>query len=506
MYTVLIADDEDIIRRGFVEFIPWEELGFKVVCTCENGNQVIDYIRRSHVDFILTDIVMVGASGLDIAKYIHDNSIPTIVCLISGHKNFEYARSAMKYGVKYYITKPTDFNDVTELLKEIKTQLDAARSPETLEARRTQFFYDLFMGSLPDGESINSAAAELGFNSDDIFICPFWITVSNFDNYVEEKWNYGKELLFTALFNFLRDNLKQFGIYSILINGYECLYLAVCGRSSDDLEDTLKAELDALKESIQLLMELDITYQTGHTYRSLSDFYKCFSSGVTGTDKSAGGEGKNRLLLMEQYKNVIFSLILGSPERINAVFDNIARTFSHMDEKTLSSALSELADIVCDKLKSSLSKDFSSVYSKYADKLKNSKSRNEILENSKDFLTAVSENINAKSSPSEMIIEKAKDYIDEHFADNISLYDVANYVFLNASYLSRLFKQYTGENFRDYLISIRIARAIELMKQNRYKIYEISELCGYKNPKYFAQQFKQVTGLAPTEYLSRMGG
>lgn len=505
MYTVLIADDEDIMRQGFVEFIPWEKLGFEVVCTCESGDQVIDYISRNHVDFILTDIVMVGATGLDIAKYVYENSIPSIVCLISGHKNFEYARSAMKYGVKYYLTKPTDFNDVEELLKEIKSQLNSrSHSPENLEVMRSQFFYDVFMGNRNTTDDIGAAAAELGLNASDIFICPFWITVNNFDSYVEEKWNYGKELLFTALFNFLRDNLKQFSTYSILINGYECLYLAVCDKTADDLEELFKGELEALRESILCLMELDITYQIGHIFHNLYDFFKCFSSNIQQTDQNADSIGRNRILLMELYKNVVFSLILGNTDRINTVFDNIVSTFAPLSDEALKASMTELTDIVFDKLRNAVSKDFALTHSKYAAQISAAESRDDVLKYSREFLTAVSENINAKSSPSEMIIEKAKEYIEAHYADNISLYDVANYVFLNASYLSRLFKQYTGENFRDYLISIRISRAIELMKQNRYKVYEISELCGYKNPKYFAQQFKQVTGLSPTEYLNQM--
>ena len=101
------------------------------------------------------------------------------------------------------------------------------------------------------------------------------------------------------------------------------------------------------------------------------------------------------------------------------------------------------------------------------------------------------------------MIEKVKDYINNHYMDNISLFDAANYVFLNASYLSRLFKQYTGENFRDYLINIRISKACELIGQHKYKIYEISEMCGYRNPKYFTHQFRQVTGLSPREYASK---
>ena len=89
MYSVLIADDEDLIRQGFEEFVPWNELGFQVICTCENGNQVIDFIEKNHVDLILTDIIMVDTTGLDIAKYVYKHGLDTTVCLVSGHRNLD---------------------------------------------------------------------------------------------------------------------------------------------------------------------------------------------------------------------------------------------------------------------------------------------------------------------------------------------------------------------------------------------------------------------------------
>lgn len=507
MYRVLIADDEEIIRRGFVEFIPWTELGFEVVHTCENGSQVIEYLENNNVDFILTDIIMVGITGLDIAKHVYENKIPTVVCLVSGHRDFEYARQAIKYNVNYYLTKPTDFNDMIEMVKEVKKTLDARKpSSEELAALQENFFLDFFIGNHTEYNAAASMAKKLGFNPDKMFICPFWITVKNFDKYIEEKWNYGKELLFTAILNFLRDGLKQFILYNIMISNNEGLFIAVLHTSDAGAEDTLKSSLESVCESIQYLMELTIYYKAGTSFSNLRDFSEhLLSSTLSDTYKDSADLFHGRILLMEMYKNIMCSLILGNKDRLDTLTKNLSYQSSELDLKTIKAYLSELTEIILDKLKNMDGASFDDIYRDYSKKIDDADDKKELFNIIREFLFTVSENINMRNPSSEAVIKKVKEYISAHYADNISLNDVANNVFLNASYLSRLFKQCTGENFRDYLISVRINKAIELIKQQKYKIYEISEICGYKNPKYFTQQFKQVTGLSPREYLKQKG-
>lgn len=341
MYKVLIADDEELIRQGFMELVPWAENGFKVVRVCETGNEVIDYLKENKIDFILTDIVMTGKTGLDIAKYVYENTPDTIVCIVSGFKDFEYARTAMQYNVKYYLTKPTDFDRLFELIKEIRNILDERRN--------------------------NSAAAQ---NTD-------------------------------------------------------------------------------------------------------------------------------------MYKDLIFAFILGSPDNLKTISDTLSASFAGMDCNEVRESVAELFELIIHKMKDEDLDSITSIYKHCLTLLEVTQSKEEMIETVCIFLTEISSILNKHMSPSEIIINKAKKYISEHYSDSISLDDVANYVFLNPSYFSRLFKQHTGMNFRDYLINVRINEAISMINEGKYKIYQISEMCGYSNPKYFALQFKQITGMSPKEYLNK---
>lgn len=98
------------------------------------------------------------------------------------------------------------------------------------------------------------------------------------------------------------------------------------------------------------------------------------------------------------------------------------------------------------------------------------------------------------------LIEEAKRFVEENYDRTITLDDVARHVHLNASYLSFLFKEMTGQKYIDYLILYRIEKAKSLLKQTNYKIHEIGERVGYENPRYFTLVFKKYAKQSPVEY------
>ena len=97
-------------------------------------------------------------------------------------------------------------------------------------------------------------------------------------------------------------------------------------------------------------------------------------------------------------------------------------------------------------------------------------------------------------------IEAAKKYIENNYTDNITLEDVSREVNISSYYLSRIFKEGTGENFIDYLTGLRMDKAKELLATTQLSMKEICAKVGYSDPNYFSKTFKKNVGVTPTEY------
>lgn len=102
---------------------------------------------------------------------------------------------------------------------------------------------------------------------------------------------------------------------------------------------------------------------------------------------------------------------------------------------------------------------------------------------------------------SKKVVEKAKKYIQEHFADcDLSYAAVAENVHVSAGYFSTVFKSVTGENYQQYVIKLRLERAKELLRSTNLYTYGICYQVGYSSPQYFCASFKKMVGITPRKY------
>jgi YesN/AraC family two-component response regulator len=127
MYRILIVDDEVELRNGISSYFPWEEFGFTVATLAADGVEALQIIEREHIDIVLTDIVMPKLGGIDLAKEIYQRKLPIRVLILSGYMEFSYAQSAVAYGVKQYIVKPTRYNDLRDIFSQLRLELDNER-------------------------------------------------------------------------------------------------------------------------------------------------------------------------------------------------------------------------------------------------------------------------------------------------------------------------------------------------------------------------------------------
>ncbi|MNJ46205.1 HTH-type transcriptional regulator YesS [compost metagenome] len=93
-----------------------------------------------------------------------------------------------------------------------------------------------------------------------------------------------------------------------------------------------------------------------------------------------------------------------------------------------------------------------------------------------------------------------KAYIEEHYAENITLDSMASLIYMNPYYFSSFFKKHTGQNFKQYLTEVRMKHAVRLLLETDMMIYEISDRVGYNNARHFSDMFKKMYGKLPQEY------
>lgn len=128
---LVIADDEPNIRDSLSQLFPWEELGIQVVFLAANGREVLDYMEMNPVDLLLADIRMPVMDGLELTQAVRQAYPEVPVILLSAFADFEYARTALRFGVSAYLTKPVNYG---ELMKTFRAVTHSAIAPESAPA------------------------------------------------------------------------------------------------------------------------------------------------------------------------------------------------------------------------------------------------------------------------------------------------------------------------------------------------------------------------------------
>ena len=129
-FKILVADDEYYARKALVMMLEKSGLPISVNGDFEDGEEVIEYLQENEADIIITDIRMPNVDGLELAKYVQEHMPKCSVVIETGYEDFQYARNALRYQVKDYLTKPIN---ESELLKSIKDILVEKAKSDNLE-------------------------------------------------------------------------------------------------------------------------------------------------------------------------------------------------------------------------------------------------------------------------------------------------------------------------------------------------------------------------------------
>lgn len=531
MYSVLLVDDEVLIREAIRENIKWKELGFELIGACEDGREAMEAIRKTPPDLLLTDIYMPYVDGIELTKFVYENYPGTKVVIISGYDEFEYAKQAVKYQVVEYVLKPVTAMELSEILTKIAKELNEEHEKsQNLKKIRGAYISNLpllkgrFLNSLLQGrrltEEIRQKLEEYQVKLEGNYFTTLKIEGDDLSaftlKYPEEK----NDLALFAIFNITEEIVNSYG-NGVAFQDVEDKTVIILSESTEEALDKKTVLLcEKIRQAISHFLKLEVTIGVGNTVSSISRLPEAYAGTRTALEYRflAGG---GQILFAKDFRDIQKA---GSVN-INEWSDRIVLAVKANHELEIKKEVSGFIGIL---RASYVPKNRSVIYVQniimsVMNKLDEAglgsdqlyAEENELLNKiyGEPHLSGIEELLQkfcqkaarTLSDERESYCRRqamlAVDYIEKNYKDpKISLNSVCTYLAMSTSYFSSVFKNCTGETFIEALTKKRVEKAKNLLENTAMKTYEIAEEVGYSDAHYFSSIFKKLTGMTPTEY------
>jgi two-component system, response regulator YesN len=503
---MLIVDDEPIICRGLRYTIPWDDYDIQVIDEAADGYEAIQKIKQyQQVDIVLTDVRMPNLDGIQLAKFLNQNYPQTKTIILSGYDEFEYAKQAIQLGVKDYLLKPVNIDDLLNVIQKITREIETEQTKlkEFYQVKLRNHIYHLITGASVD-------TAEECMQYDGVQIYPF---VSTVNHYFETTRGRSAEDLkaFKAHWKkSIEGLLQKESIESISIFTQENLLLTcLFDWGGSILPDV--CSLDSLSLSC-ILGEGSIPIRgLPQTYQKLSELVKY----IPLSEKrvlEAGGVIKREQT--PEYpkgieRDLTEAVFAGNDAEIQRLIHRLFDYFKAQQfflEEVVPFCV-EFVGKIGKRLRTLCKGSFTPSDLHFKHSLDtNCLNSYEVLQQlfSEDLACQVESMNRNAAAANDWLIERAEIYIKEYYTSDIKAYEVADVINISPNYFSSLFKQKTGKHFNEYVNELRVAKAKILLEETPYKVNEISDAVGFREYKYFVEVFRRFCGTTPTKYRKLM--
>lgn len=518
---ILLVEDEPMFRKGLAKMIAGLNTGWEVCGEAENGEEAEQLVKQLHPDLVITDIRMPLMDGLELLQRVKAAQPDIAVIVITGYQDFQYAQSALRSGALDILVKPCSKQDICHVLDKADAVVAVKReqqcSEQREEARRLDnALRELFL-RLPCRQE---TAAVLQRR-----VCGTKMILLHIEDYFPAHKQYAKKdmpLLQFAVLNIVGEVAEevQGEADHLLIVETGCFALFVRELAEEREQQLHNAIAGSLRSFLGLQAELQKAV-TVKTLEQLPDLYEEWF-GVRRSGAAAGGVAASMLSREE----VFHSLPDGASSRLKQQM--IAQQLNDLIKegklKELKECLELLTEAVCNSgqdvrklealslefaLQDTARKQLEAEYDSgllpaRIERLHECGSLKELrewlAEETGRFLEALAEWQRKYGGSS---VAAAIRYMEEHYAGQLTLAEVAVQAHLSPAYFSHLFKKETGRSFVTFLNEMRMDKAKQLLAGTNLNVTEIAGIVGYDLPNYFAKLFKQFSGFTPKEYRKR---
>ncbi len=521
---ILICDDDQSLMQVIVSHVNWKELGIDHVLTAENGVKAKELIRQFKPEVILCDIGMPMVNGIEVLKYIRETGLESEFAFLTCYEDFEYAREAVRYGARRYLTKPVVFEELIPALKEMTAAAAAKQERvQTSEALRTEdhLVLNTILRAIRDGmyeedpERINERLKihRSTLMADTMIrLIPYRVDLGNAvgQNPEDPLW---REIVQTSAKMILHSETMETAVVDVDGNTLKALLFLTEEVDSARLKENCEGFVARMKEvyGIAPVMLISPRIPLATTWsvnrKMIEQLHhlrfqegRVFEYGAENRNennpapvRSAVNEEKILGYLRTRDQAGYLRYMAGSVNQITRQGQNsdIQMTLLHHSLLRLFYTCAETNHIDRHDI-------FGSEAIRMADG--NCESSSYEMIRYAGMLFARMMELLEKEGSSDDAISLAKHYIEKHYAENLDRDMIAKAAHITPNYLSKLFHQETGMSLREYVNQLRIREAKRMMLSTESSIGEIASNVGFDNISYFSTVFRKMTGLSPVEW------
>lgn len=509
MFKLVIVEDEDNIRHSLEVFIPWEKMGFRVVGAFSDGSTAFDYIKDNPCDVVLTDLLMSRMNGLELIGQLHQIHPEIKAVILSGHSDFALAQQAIRYQVVHYLVKPVDEDELMDVFKGIKEQLDREQEiQKTAESEnhdlklmlRKSFFRDLLAGRVVSEEELAIYLNLLNLQNIDS-ACPLLaFEVKEEKRSHNEGASEVEEVSLESAFQKYFANCSGF----LLEDTGDHWCAVFVGTPGQDVAGLRKLCSEQLQEFTAALSG-EYVFRLTHSAAAVRDLVAGLRVSSTALSNQVMDDGLYQSVVSD-YKLLVLELDLGSRETLLHLLNDRLHSLVDTPLEDARFVLKNLYAVIELNYKKRKINVWDLTNGKFTPNHLYEAQEMETLAQCvrEDFAALCSSLKFRKHSGDHSIVTQVVQFLAENIDKDFSQEVLAARYRIHPGYLSRLFKQDMGETLSEYVLRIKVERAAVLLKEGRFKVGEIAAMVGYSASSYFSIAFKKYAGCSPREYSQKV--
>ncbi|MBE3647968.1 response regulator transcription factor [Paenibacillus polymyxa] len=538
MVQILLVDDESYVTESLAATIPWESLGIERVHQAASALAAVDVLEAHDIDILVTDIRMPGMTGLELIVEVNERWPHIRSLLLTGYADFEYAKKALQLKAFDYILKPVDDDEfikcVSAAMDSLKEEWEAFDKVHQLQysrrndfgVLRTHLMHDLLLGRDLTVQKITDKMSEYEIKLRTEH--PASMLLIQLGKHFSDMDYHSVSLIEYAIGNIAEEVFApDFHVWHCKAP-HDCLIVLIEGNWDLFAERTVDEHNHFLRAAIETFRKNVSNYLKGEIYVTLTNWFhfpdelpKLYQTAIRSLYWNQQEETNPLLFIEEQtkqshssvksleglYTHPTLTHLLESRQWEEAEA-KVSRVFGKMEEAGYTREhLYELFISVTSAFMYTAHKQGRFITQMdqvgfdplHAQKLVHS------FPHLKEWIFSMMNKLKAEWSASEQsaksyVVKQVQELIAQDKGQELSVKTIADQVYLHPVYLSKIYKAETGEGLGDYIIRMRMERALYLLKYSNKKIYEITTELGYQNPQYFSKMFKKHYGMTPHEF------